>query len=220
MRSGGIFDESRCRERFAELNYLSAQGDFWSDQERAQTMLKERSQAKQVIDRLDRLQSQLDDLEVLIEMSEEDEECLQEADEVILSLETTLSKMEVERMLSGPHDQAACFVSINSGAGGTESQDWAEILLRMFTRFSEQRGYKIEMTDYLNGEEAGIKSATLRVEGEYAFGYLKAENGVHRLVRISPFDSNKRRHTSFASVSVLPEIEDDIDIDFFGMILI
>jgi peptide chain release factor 2 len=116
-------------------------------------------------------------------------------------------------MLSGPHDRSACFVSINAGAGGTESQDWADMLLRMLLRFSERRGYKSEVTDYLAGEEAGVKSATFRVEGDYAFGYLKAENGVHRLVRISPFDSNKRRHTSFASVSILPEIEDEIDID-------
>ena len=146
-------------------------------------------------------------------MAEEDEDSLSEADELVHGLEALLNKMEFERMLSGPHDNSACFVSINAGAGGTESQDWADILLRMLTRFGEQRKYSVELTDYLPGEEAGIKSATLRVEGEYAFGYLKAENGVHRLVRISPFDSNKRRHTSFASVSVLPEVEDGIDIE-------
>jgi peptide chain release factor 2 len=116
-------------------------------------------------------------------------------------------------MLGGPHDGSACFVSINAGAGGTESQDWADMLLRMILRFAEHKGYKAEITDLLPGEEAGTKSATVRVEGEYAFGYLKAENGVHRLVRISPFDSNRRRHTSFASLSVLPEIEDEIDIE-------
>ena len=150
---------------------------------------------------------------MLIEMSEEDEDLLIEAADTCTSLDTLLSKYEFERMLSGPHDRAACFVSINAGAGGTESQDWADMLLRMLLRFSERRGYKVDLTDHLPGEEAGTKSATFRVEGDFAFGYLKAENGVHRLVRISPFDSNKRRHTSFASVSILPEIEDDIDIE-------
>jgi peptide chain release factor 2 len=212
-RSGGIFDEPQTRERLAELDYLSAQPAFWEQQERAQELLKERNDAKLAIDRLDHLQSNLDDLEILIEMAEEDEDSRTEAEELCIALDETLRKMEFERMLSGPHDRAACFISINAGAGGTESQDWADMILRMLLRFSERRGYKTEITDLLPGEEAGTKSATFRVEGEFAFGYLKAENGVHRLVRISPFDSNKRRHTSFASVSVLPEIEDDIDID-------
>ena len=212
-RSGGIFDETHHRERLAELDYLSAQEGFWEDQERAQELLKERNISKSHLDRLDGLASELDDLEVLIEMAEEDEDSLGEADALVESLEALLNKMEFERMLSGPYDNSACFVSINAGAGGTESQDWADILLRMLTRFGERRKYSVELTDYLPGEEAGIKSATLRIEGEYAFGYLKAENGVHRLVRISPFDSNKRRHTSFASVSVLPEVEDGIDIE-------
>ena len=212
-RSGGIFDEPQRRERLAELDYLSAQPQFWDHQERAQELLRERNESKVIIDRLDELQGNLDDLEVLIEMAEEDEDSVEEADHITIDLDELLRKMEFERMLSGPHDRAACFVSINAGAGGTESQDWADMLLRMLLRFSERRGYKTELTDHLPGEEAGTKSATFRVEGEYAFGYLKAENGVHRLVRISPFDSNKRRHTSFASVSILPEIEDDIDID-------
>ena len=212
-RSGGIFDETRIRERLAELDYLSAQPEFWSQQDQAQELLRERSEVKQNVERLDHLQSSLDDLEVLIEMAPEDDESAAEADELCTQLDVTFNKLEFERMLSGPHDRSACFVSINAGAGGTESQDWADMLLRMLLRFSERRGYKSDMTDYLAGEEAGVKSATFRVEGEYAFGYLKAENGVHRLVRISPFDSNKRRHTSFASVSILPEIEDDIDIE-------
>jgi peptide chain release factor 2 len=214
-RSGGIFDEPQIRERLAELDYLSAQSEFWEQQERAQELLRERSEIKLHLDRLDHLQSRLDDIEVLLEMvtDEGDEDSLLEAEEVCAELEKTFGQLEFERMLSGPHDRSACFISINAGAGGTESQDWADMLLRMLLRFSEKRGYKTEMTDYLSGEEAGIKSATFRAEGDYAFGYLKAENGVHRLVRISPFDSNKRRHTSFASVSVLPEIDDDIDIE-------
>lgn len=212
-RSGGIFDEPRIRERLAELDYLSAQPEFWTQQEQAQELLRERSEVKLNIDRLDSIQSELDDLEVLIEMAEEDADSQAEAEDICVKLEATFNKIEFDRMLSGPHDRSACFVSINAGAGGTESQDWAEMLLRMLLRFSERRGYKTELTDHLSGEEAGIKSATFRAEGEFAFGYLKAENGVHRLVRISPFDSNKRRHTSFASVSVLPEIEDEIDIE-------
>ena len=146
-------------------------------------------------------------------VEDDDEDSLSEAEAVCVELEDIFNKLEFERMLSGPHDRSACFVSINAGAGGTESQDWADMLLRMLLRFSERRGYKTDMTDYLAGEEAGIKSATFRAEGDYAFGYLKAENGVHRLVRISPYDSNKRRHTSFASVSILPEIEDEIEIE-------
>ena len=197
----------------AELDYLSAQNEFWENQEHAQTLLKERTSIKNHLDRLDELQSQLDDVEVLLEMAVDDEEFLLEAEDIVNQSQSTISKMEFERMLGGKHDRAACFVSINAGAGGTESQDWADILLRMLLRFAEHKNYKAEITDLLPGEEAGTKSATLRIEGEYAFGYLKAENGVHRLVRISPFDSNKRRHTSFASVSVLPEIEDDIDIE-------
>ncbi len=212
-RSGGIFDEPRHRERLAELDYLSAQQSFWEDQERAQELLKERTTSKNHLDRLDGLAAELSDLEAMIEMAEEDEDFLAEAEEVVTQITARLDKMEFERMLSGPHDRAACFVSINAGAGGTESQDWADMLLRMVTRFCERRKYIVELADHLPGDEAGTKSATLRVEGEYAFGYLKAENGVHRLVRISPFDANQRRHTSFASVSVLPEVEDGIDID-------
>ena len=210
---GGIFDEGKKRERLTELDYLSAQNEFWENQEQAQTLLKERTQIKNHLDRLDELQSQLDDIEVLLEMAEDDEDCLIEADETAKKIDQVLEKMEFERMLGGQHDRSSCFVSINAGAGGTEIQDWADMLLRMILRFAEQKGYKAEITDLLPGEEAGTKSATVRVEGEYAFGYLKAENGVHRLVRISPFDSNKRRHTSFASLSVLPEIEDEIDIE-------
>lgn len=148
----------------------------------------------------------------LVEEMEDPSE-LPEATKELATAKQRLDQMEFQRMLSGPHDASNAFVSINPGAGGTESQDWAEMLFRMMTRYSEQSGWKVEVTDYLEGDEAGLKSATFRVEGEYAFGKLKAENGVHRLVRISPFDSNKRRQTSFASVSVLPEIDDDIDIE-------
>jgi peptide chain release factor 2 len=198
----------------AELDHLSGKNDFWNDQAKAQELLKERNDGKAILDQLDDLQGNLNDLSFFIEMaSNDDEASLLEAQSLAQEIDEKLKKMEFARMLSGPHDKSACFVSINAGAGGTESQDWASMLYRMLSRFCERRKYTVEITDELPGEEAGIKSVTFRVEGEYAFGYLKAENGVHRLVRISPFDSNKRRHTSFASVSVLPDIEEDIDIE-------
>ena len=210
---GGIFDAARKSERLAELDHVSSQPEFWNDQETAQTMLKERTMLKTLLDKLSKIETLLDDVEVLCEFAEEDPSSIDDARQELSKAETILDAMEFERMLSGPHDKASCFISINAGAGGTESQDWADMLLRMLLRFCERRKWKSEITELLDGDEAGIKSATFRVEGEFAFGYLKAENGVHRLVRISPFDSNKRRHTSFASVSVLPEIDDDIEID-------
>jgi peptide chain release factor 2 len=155
----------------------------------------------------------LDDGEVLFEFAQEEPENLVEAISNLKDAQTRISAMEFERMLGGEHDGSNCFVSINAGAGGTESQDWADMLLRMLLRYCERKGWQTEITEFLDGEEAGIKSATFRVSGDFAFGYLKTENGVHRLVRISPFDSNKRRHTSFASVNILPEIDDDIEID-------
>ena len=212
-RSGGIFDEPRHRERLAELDYLSAQQSFWEDQERAQELLKERTTSKNHLDRLDGLAAELSDLEAMIEMAEEDEDFLAEAEEVVTQITARLDKMEFERMLSGPHDRAACFVSINAGAGGTESQDWAEMLQRMYSRWAERHKMKVELVDYHAGEQAGIKSATLMIKGENAYGYAKTESGVHRLVRISPYDSNARRHTSFSSVWVYPVVDDDIDIE-------
>jgi peptide chain release factor 2 len=148
-----------------------------------------------------------------LEFAEDDPDSLIEAAAGLKAADRKLGKLEFQRMLGGRHDAANCFVNINAGAGGTESQDWAEMILRMLTRFAERRGFKAELTAIQDGEEAGIKSATIRVVGEYAFGYMKAENGVHRLVRISPYDSQKRRHTSFSSVAVLPELDDDIEID-------
>jgi peptide chain release factor 2 len=144
---------------------------------------------------------------------EGDPSALTEADRALNEGEQVLAKMEFQRMLGGAHDKANCFVEINAGAGGTESQDWASMLLRMLTRYAESKGFEVEIANLMSGEEAGIKSATIRVAGEYAFGFMKAENGVHRLVRISPFDAQKRRHTSFSSVAVLPEIDDTIHID-------
>jgi len=212
---GGSFDATQLEERAAELDHLSAQTEFWSDQAVANELLRERADIRKKLDRLISVGSKLDDAELLRDMGAEadDADAFAEATSTLAAAETELAVMELQRMLGGSHDKSNCFVSINAGAGGTESQDWAEMLLRMISRYCDRKGFKAELADIKPGQEAGIASATLQVEGEYAFGFLKAENGVHRLVRISPFDSQKRRHTSFASVAVLPEIDDDINIE-------
>lgn len=162
----------------------------------------------------ERLLRLMDDVKVLIELGSEagDEATLDEVKAMNDQLEQGIAGAEFQRMLSGNLDRNSCFVSINSGAGGTEAQDWAEMLLRMYLRYCEKRGWRTDTTDYQPGDEAGIKGATFTVDGEYSYGYLKAEAGIHRLVRISPFDSNARRHTSFASVFIFPQIDDDIDV--------
>lgn len=200
-------------ERLAELDHMSGQPSFWDNQSTAQALLKERGQLKDLLGKFETIASQLDDAEVMIEFADEDPDAITEANSSIGKAAAKLERMEFERMLSGPQDRANCFVSVNPGAGGTESQDWASMLLRMLLRYCQRRGFKTNLSSYQDGDEAGIKAATFRVEGEFAFGYLKSENGVHRLVRISPYDSQKRRHTSFASVEVLPEIDDDIEVD-------
>jgi peptide chain release factor 2 len=212
--SGGLFDIDRKREDISELESRIAQPGFWDDNDAAQRVLKERTAMEKIVDAWDRLNRQADDIQVLIELGTEaqDEATLAEVHELNDLLEKGVVAAEFQRMLSGPHDRSSCFVSINAGAGGTESQDWAEMLLRMYLRYCERRGWKTDITDYQAGDEAGVKGVTFAVTGEYSYGYLKAEVGIHRLVRISPFDSNARRHTSFASVFVFPEIEDDIEV--------
>jgi len=169
---------------------------------------------EKVLESWDSLVRQVEDIRVLIELGSEveDEASLLEAHEMNAELEKSVAAAEFQRMLSGPHDRSCCYLSINSGAGGTESQDWAEMLLRMYLRYCERKGWRTEITEYQPGDEAGLKSCTFAVTGEYSYGYLRAEAGIHRLVRISPFDSNARRHTSFASVFAFPEIADDIDV--------
>jgi peptide chain release factor 2 len=211
---GGLFDIDSKREAVRELEAAIAAPDFWNDGEKAQKLLKERTAVGKVVEIWDRLRREEEDLRVLIELGAEveDESTLLEVAKLNEELESGVSKAEFQKMLSGPHDLSSCFVSINAGAGGTESQDWAEMLLRMYLRYCERKGWRTEITDYQAGEEAGVKGVTFAVTGEYAYGYLKAEAGIHRLVRISPFDSNARRHTSFASVFVFPEIEDDVAV--------
>jgi peptide chain release factor 2 len=198
-----------------ELEEQTSRPDFWSDAENAQKVLKARMVMEKDVNAWEGMDRQAQDIRELIELGSEeaDEATLAEVAQLNTKLEEELSQAEFRRMLSGPHDASGSFVSINAGAGGTESQDWAEMLLRMYLRYCEKKGWKTEITDYQGGEEAGVKGVTFSVTGEFAYGYLKAEAGIHRLVRISPFDSAARRHTSFASVFVFPIIEeDDIDI--------
>jgi peptide chain release factor 2 len=193
-------------------NQASA-SDFWSDQEAAQELLQQRSVLERKIQRQEHFASQIEDAGVLFEFAEEDEESLKELRSLIERMEHELSQAETEMLLAGENDQLNAICTIHPGAGGTESQDWAEMLLRMYLKWAEQRGLKTEILDYQPGEEAGLKNVTFRVEGAYAYGLLAAEAGVHRLVRISPFDQAARRHTSFASLFVYPEIDENIEVE-------
>ena len=187
---------------------------FWDDADVAQAVLKERSTLQEQVDHAKQLTTMVSDCEVLLEfaLTDETEGALAELDGEIAKAEQFLGELELAKMLSGEHDGANTIVEINSGAGGTEAQDWCEMLLRMYLRWAEKQNYKTQILSLHPGEEAGIKNVSLLIDGKNAFGYLRAEQGVHRLVRISPFDSNARRHTSFASVSVMPDIETDVDI--------
>jgi peptide chain release factor 2 len=186
---------------------------FWGDPKAAQTVLQRRKRIEADLDLLKRLRGQEDDAKVLADWLEAGEDVVTDLAAALDGLEATLEAAEFQKMLGGEHDRANAILTINAGAGGTDSQDWAEMLLRMYLRWCDRRGFKRDITDTQAGEEAGIKSATVMVQGEYAFGYLAAEAGVHRLVRISPFDSNARRQTSFASVFAWPEIDDAIEIE-------
>jgi len=196
------------------LEAVLSQPDLWKDPEKAQLFLKERSELEEELGALDGLTRKMEDQEILLRLAEEEEDrtTLSEVEEALTRLEQEVSSWELKLLLSGEHDKANAILSINAGAGGTESQDWAQMLLRMYLRWGEDREYRAQVIDLQPGEEAGIKSATVTLSGPYAYGYLKSESGVHRLVRISPFDFNKRRHTSFASVFVFPEIEDHIEV--------
>lgn len=194
---------------------MSEAPDFWSDQKRAQSLLQKSKSLQNWVDLWNELKEKVDHIEEFVELvkAEEDESFITEIDKELAEAEKLYSELELKSMLSGKDDDKNCILTIHSGAGGTEAQDWSEMLMRMYLRWGEQNGYKMSIIDYLEGDGAGIKSATIEVEGPYAYGYLKAETGVHRLVRISPFDANKRRHTSFASVFVIPEVDDSIDIE-------
>lgn len=212
--SGGIFDVARLSERLAELDELASREDLWNNADKAQTLLRERSAVQAKLGGLSRLREGAEEVKLYLEMAADgEEEALAEAESRLAQVDKEVAKLELQRMLGGEHDISNAIVNVHPGAGGTESQDWAEMLLRMLLRWAERHGYKVQMVEHLSGEGAGIKSATFTVEGEYAYGYLRAEAGVHRLVRISPFDANARRHTSFAAVLVTPEIDDNIEIE-------
>jgi peptide chain release factor 2 len=190
-----------------------AEPSFWGDQAAAQKVMQRRKRVEAELDLLKRLRTQEDDAKVLADWLEAGEDVARDLPPALDALEATVEEAEFQKMLGGEHDRADAILTINSGAGGTDSQDWAEMLLRMYLRWCDRRGMKKDLIDIQAGEEAGIKSATVLVHGEYAFGYLSAEAGVHRLVRISPFDSNARRQTSFASVFAWPQIDEAIEID-------
>jgi len=212
---GGIFDVTAKSERISELEAEIAQPDFWDRGEQAQGLLKERTSLQKIVENWESAAHQLEDIQVLIELGEEsdDQDTLDEVNALLPKLEKHIGRMEFARMLSGEHDANNALLSINAGAGGTEAQDWADMVLRMYLRYCERKGFNTEFTDYQPADEAGIKSATFTVSGDYAYGYLRAEVGIHRLVRISPYDSNARRHTSFCSVFVFPELDDSVDIE-------
>lgn len=213
--SESFFDLPGKNSRLKELEEITGKEGFWDNAEKAQEILREQSRIKSALDSLKRLSSDLEDVEVLEELSaeEEDEDAAREAREKLSEITSRVETLEFKRILGDPDDERNAIVSINAGAGGTEAQDWAEMLLRMYLRYAELNGFTTEFIEYQEGDEAGMKSATFLVKGDYAFGYLKGESGVHRLVRISPFDSNKRRHTSFASVFVSPEIDESIEVE-------
>lgn len=212
---GGIFNLDDKIKRINELEQESSVADFWNKQENAQNVLKELNELKEWADSWNKLNDKYDEMMLLLELAkdEKDDDTFSEVAQEIDQIEDNIERLELSQMLSGPNDSNNAIITIHPGAGGTESQDWAEMLFRMYIRFCERSGYNVSIMDLQTGDEAGIKSATLEVAGKNSFGYLKAEAGVHRLVRISPFDANKRRHTSFASVFVYPEVANEIEID-------
>lgn len=212
---GGIFDLDKKKKRLDELALAAENPAIWGKPAEMQKLNKEKSILEKAVAEWTQFNGRLEDAKVLLEMAVEahDEESFKEVKSEIKEIKKIGDALELKRVLSGELDSNSTYLSINSGAGGTESCDWAAMLLRMYTRYADKHGYRCEILDMTEGEEAGIKSCTLLISGEYAYGYLKSEAGVHRLVRISPFDSNARRHTSFASVSVWAEVDDDINIE-------
>ena len=209
LRSALRIDE--LTEKVESLEALTYAEDFWNDQENSSKTLQNIKQLKDKIENYERLSAKLEDALALAEMAieENDESCVEEVTSELGEIKVEEEKQRIELLLSGEYDKNNAIISFHPGAGGTEAQDWALMLYRMYTRWGEKHGYNVKLIDWLDGEEAGIKSATIMIEGINAYGYMKSENGVHRLVRVSPFDSSGRRHTSFASVEVMPEFTDD-----------
>ncbi len=210
-----IIKPETIQARLKEIEELESSADFWSDAKRAAAISKEKTQLNSMLDRYTKAKTALEDTKDIYEMasSEADEETILEIVGEAQNLEKLVSDLEIAMMLSGSDDSKDAIVSIHPGAGGTESQDWASMLYRMYLRWAERNNFKVETLDFQEGDEAGLKDVSFVVRGVNAYGYLKVENGIHRLVRISPFDSNAKRHTSFSSVMVSPEVDDDIDIE-------
>ncbi|GGP06928.1 peptide chain release factor 2 [Oceanobacillus neutriphilus] len=213
--SGGLFDLEQKKARIAELEALMSDPSFWDDQNQAQTVIQESNGLKGYVDSFEEIQETLENLEVSYELvkEENDQELFEDLQSELQEFKEQVNKFELQLLLSEPYDANNAILELHPGAGGTESQDWASMLLRMYQRWAESHSFSVETIDYLPGEEAGVKSVTLLIKGHNAYGYLKAEKGVHRLVRISPFDSSGRRHTSFVSCDVTPEMSDDVDIE-------
>jgi peptide chain release factor 2 len=215
MRSGGIFDFETKQQRLEEVSQLLEDPNIWNDNERSQKLGKEKRELEFIVGTLTEVGSGLRDGRELFEMAREenDDETLLGIDADSKALEARVAEMEFRRMFAHPMDPNNCFIDIQSGSGGTEAQDWASMLLRMYLRYCENKGFKVEVLEESEGDIAGIKSASLKISGDYAYGFLRTESGVHRLVRKSPFDSGNRRHTSFASVFVYPEVDDSIVVE-------
>ena len=212
MSLGGTFDFEEKKKRLDEINTRLQDPEVWSNQEESQKLGKEKASLEKLVDLVEGLNNSVEDLNELFELSEDESEANQLKEE-LFNVEEKIADLEFRRMFSGKMDQANTYLDIQSGSGGTEAQDWAEMLLRMYLRWGENKSFKTELIEVSPGEVAGIKSATIKFEGEFAYGWLRTESGVHRLVRKSPFDSGNRRHTSFASIFVSPEVDDDIQID-------
>ena len=213
MRSGGIFDYDKRKVRIIELQEQTQDPDFWNDSDRAQKLMQDLDFEKSLVGYWDELDALKDSINVYRQFLEEGEDVEDELQSEIAEFREKLKNLELQNMLSGEDDHRDAIVTVNPGAGGTESQDWAAMIFRMHTRWAESHNYKVNVVEYQDGEVAGLKSATIEVTGPNAYGFLKSESGVHRLVRISPFDSNSRRHTSFCSVFVSPVIDDSIDVN-------
>jgi len=211
---GGTFDEESLRAQLAEVDQEAQDPEIWSDKDKARDVMRRRSELQQSVQTIETLRQADEELEILLEMIREGEDGAADELKTILSkLRPTLDRIELTTKMGGDHDRSNAFIEIHPGAGGTESQDWAQMLQRLYLRWCERKGFDVEVMDEQPGDEAGIKAATLLVKGAYAYGHLRSENGVHRLVRISPFDSQARRHTSFASAHVYPEIDDELDLE-------
>ncbi|MCP9879995.1 peptide chain release factor 2 [Cyanobium sp. A1C-AMD] len=208
-------DVPALKARQQDLEQLASQGDFWDDQKQAQLKMRQLDEVKAQLEQLAKWQASVSDGEATVELYglEPDEDLLAESNQALQSLKADLDRWELERLLSGPYDKEGAVISINAGAGGTDAQDWALMLMRMYTRWAEDHGMKVSVDELSEGEEAGIKSCTIEIEGRYAYGYLRNEKGTHRLVRISPFNANDKRQTSFAGVEVMPQIDEDVKLD-------